>query len=90
MQGIEFETDKSYTPSSYAQQGAPAQQTPTMVRWLMRIGVVDISSANYILLGIAGLFLGVTIFLYAGALSEPAKDWSLDARASLEAQKLQR
>lgn len=83
MQGIEFETDKSYAPSSYAQQGTPSQQAPMMARWLMGIGITDLATANYVLIGMTGVGLGVTIFLYANALAEPKKDLSLDARAIL-------
>lgn len=83
MQEIEFETDKGYDAGS-----ANAQSKSMMVRWLANIGITDTAMANYILIGMAGIFFGVTIFLYADALSEPAKDWSLDARVIREMQRV--
>lgn len=84
MQNIEFETDKSYPAGAYT-SGEVARE-PMMVRWLAKVGITDTSLANYILIGVAGIFLGVTVFLYANVLSEPAKDWSLDARIIMEMQ----
>lgn len=86
MQDIEFETDKNYLGGTYSQGGADSPQKSAMAQWLTKLGVTDPSLANYILVGVAGIFFGVTIFLYAGALSEPEKDWSLDARVIMEMQ----
>ncbi len=57
-----------------------------MMRLLASVGVADSATANYILLGVAAIFFGITIFLYAGVFAEPVKDWSLDARALMEMQ----
>lgn len=81
MQEIEFETDKSYPANSYT-SGEVARK-PTMVRLLMKIGITDTSLANYILIGVAGIGLGITIFLYANALVEPKIDRAAEARAIL-------
>lgn len=83
MEGIEFETDKSYAPDSYAQQETSSPYAPMMVRWLMGTGITDLATANYILIGMAGIGLGVTIFLYASALAEPKIDRVAEARAVL-------
>lgn len=80
MQGIEFETDNT---SSSTQKNTTTQKTSMLVQWLLKFGVKDTTTANYILLGTAGIFLGATIFIYAGLLGEPEKDMSLDARAVL-------
>lgn len=66
MQGIEFENDKAVgTNSSYE---TSSSKVPLMVGWLMRIGITDIAMANYILIGIAGVGIGLTILMYANVL----------------------
>lgn len=80
MQGIEFETDNA---SSSSQKNIPTEKTSAMVELLLKFGVKDTSTANYILLGIAGILIGATIFIYAGLIGEPEKDLSLDARSLL-------
>lgn len=80
MQGIEFETDNA---SSSPQKNIPSQKTSAMVELLLKFGVKDTSTANYILLGTAGILLGATIFIYAGLLGEPKEDVSLNTRAVL-------
>lgn len=69
MQGIEFEEDKSYQNFT-AEQQASALRPSTMVRLLLKLGIPDPAVANYILLGVAGIFFGITIFLYAGIFAE--------------------
>lgn len=66
MQGIEFETEQS--PSSKSSQREAKQSF--MVRFLMKLGVPDVVTANYILLGIATLFFGIAIFLSRGMFRE--------------------
>lgn len=80
MQGIEFETDNA---SSSPQKNLPTEKTSAMVELLLKFGVRDTSTANYILLGTAGILLGTTIFIYAGLLGEQKKDMGLDTRAVL-------
>ena len=80
MQGIEFETDNT---SSSTQKNVFTPKTSILVQWLLKFGVKDTTTANYILLGTVGILLGATIFIYAGLLGEPKKDLSLDARAVL-------
>lgn len=85
MQGIEFEDDRSNQGSTVTDRGNRNSRPSAMMRLLFKIGVSDPSAANYILLGIAVLFFGITIFMYADILSGgPKKDPSLDARAALE------
>ncbi|MEK7568807.1 MAG: hypothetical protein AAB497_01700 [Patescibacteria group bacterium] len=85
MQGIDFEDDRNFSGIS---SRIPVQTAKPsfMMRLLASVGVADSATANYILLGVAAIFFGITIFLYAGVFAEPVKDWSLDARALMEMQ----
>lgn len=86
MQGIEFETDQSFSPGAST---TPGTKKTIFGRLLMNVGITDQATANYVLLGIAAIFFGVSIFIYAGILREPEKDWSLDTRAAIEMQQAQ-
>lgn len=81
MQGIEFENDKDVGVNSSSE--VSSSKVPLMVGWLMQLGISDMAVANYILIGIAGIGIGLTIFIYANALAEPKEDLSLDVRAIL-------
>lgn len=82
MQGIEFETDQSSPTPSSPLQPSPQKQAG-MVRLLLNLGIADANTANFILLGIAAIFFGVAIFLYAGILGEPQIDHVAKSRAAL-------
>lgn len=86
MQGIDFEDDRNFSGIS-SQVPAQSAEPSFMMGVLAKIGVMDKTTANLVLLGVAAIGLGVTIFLYAGALGEKKKDWSLDARAIMEMQR---
>ncbi|MFZ2831677.1 MAG: hypothetical protein WAZ40_00820 [Minisyncoccia bacterium] len=62
MQGIEFEIDKGLTASQVHQPES------WLVKLLMRFGVTDETTANFILGGLVGVLFGIMIFLYAGIL----------------------
>ncbi len=81
MQGMEFETDQINRASQ--SQYSTEKREPTMVRWLIKLGINDPATANFILLGIAGIFIGITIFMYAGIFAEPERDLEAEARAIL-------
>lgn len=68
MQGIDFEDDRNFSGIS---SRIPVQTAKPsfLLRLLARVGVEDIAVANYILLGVAAIFFGITIFLYADLLS---------------------
>lgn len=87
MQGIEFETDNA---SSSLQKNIPSKKTSAMVELLLKFGVKDTSTANYILLGTAGILLGATIFIYAGLIGEPEIDQEEATRVILLMQNSQR
>lgn len=90
MQGIEFEEDRSFSGPSKTASQVPAEKPSLVMGLLEKMGIADKTTANFILLSVAAIFFGITIFLYSGILAKPEKDWSLDARAILEAQKYQR
>lgn len=89
MQGIEFEEDKSFSASSTGAEQVYERKTGFITGLLLKIGIVDKTTANLILLGLAVIFFGIAIFIFAGIIAGPTKDWSLDQRAGLEAQKYQ-
>ncbi|MFZ2303539.1 MAG: hypothetical protein WAV98_01970 [Minisyncoccia bacterium] len=91
MQGIEFEEDKDYQGLLRAKTLAnTTSKQGFIMKFMEKIGFVDKTTANFVLLGLVAILFGITIFLYAEILTEPAKDWSLDARAIQESQKYQR
>lgn len=69
MEGIEFDVDGNQglknSPSNIIDV---KKRNSFLVGLLVKIGVDDPAIANFILVGIAGLFLGVAVFLYAGIL----------------------
>ncbi len=65
MQGIEFENDDS-TQNVWGEQKQPA-----MVRLVMKLGMKDEITANYALLGAAGLAVVISIFLIFGVARTP-------------------
>lgn len=71
MQGVEFEEDRGYKTFTESRQ-ITASRPSMMVKLLYGLGVTDATVANYILLGIAGLLFGATIFLYASILGDSA------------------
>lgn len=75
MQGIEFEEDKNYQGLKAQTLSTPAIKQGFIMKLLEKAGVSDKSTANFILLGVAAIFFGITIYLYAGILGEnvPAK-----------------
>lgn len=86
MQGIDFEDDRNFSGIS-SQIPTQREGSSLLMGLLAKVGVVDKTTANFILLGVAAIGFGVTIFLYAGALVEKEKDWSLEARVIMEMQR---
>ncbi len=81
MQGIEFEEDKDHQGLKAKTFETVSVKQGSIMRLMERIGFTDKSTANLVLLGIVALLFGAAIFLYAGILVEPAKNWSLDSGA---------
>lgn len=73
MQGIEFEEDKDYQGLKAKTFATPVAKQGFIMKQLERMGIADKATANFILLGVAMVLFGVTIFLYAGILSDGAK-----------------
>lgn len=69
MNEIEFDTDKDYAPNTFSYN--TKSRSSGMAGILYKMGISDPAVANFVLIGIAGIFLGVTIFLYAGVLVKP-------------------
>jgi hypothetical protein len=70
MQGIEFEEDSSFSRLSPRASQIPSGKPSFMLRALKKVGVIDKTTANFILLGVAVIFFGVAIFLYAGIFGD--------------------
>lgn len=70
MQGIEFEEDRNFSGLSTQAQQRPAPKQSLIMGLVAKMGITDTATANYILLGVAMLFFGIAIFLYAGVLGE--------------------
>lgn len=66
MQNIEFEEENSYQIKDVI-----AKQS-LMKSILSKVGISDPMTANYVLLGVAVVLFGVTIFMYAGLLGNEA------------------
>lgn len=66
MQNIEFEEENSYQIKDVI-----AKQS-FMKSLLSKAGISDPMTANYVLLGIAVVLFGITIFMYAGLLGNEA------------------
>lgn len=84
MQGIEFEDDRVYQEGTSLGSQDRYSRPSILTRLVFKLGVTDIAVVNYILLGVAAIFFGITIFLYADMLNGPKIDRSLDAKAVLE------
>lgn len=69
MQDIEFEVEQNGVGTRRDFQN---QRQPWMVKFLMGFGITDASTANFVLLGVAAIFFGITIFLSAGVLGDSA------------------
>lgn len=70
MQGIEFEEDKNFQGLKAQTLSAQVAKQGFLMSLLEKLGVNDKPAANLILLAIAAIFFGITIFLYAGVLGE--------------------
>lgn len=85
MQGIEFEDDNNYTLNQTAGAGEGAEHKASpLLRMVFKLGVTDIAIANYILIGVAVIIFGITIFIYADILSGVKYDPTLDSKAISE------
>jgi|GEM_PF-3248624 len=65
MENVEFTEE-----SNDLAQPAHAHETPTLVRWVLKTGIVkEEKQANYLLLGIAVVLLAITVFAYSRLLT---------------------
>lgn len=89
MQGIEFDDEKDLGIVSSTNFEVVEKEPSFTMKLLEKAGITDAAIANLILLGVAAIFFGLAIVVYAGLFKQPTKDWSLDARAILEAERHQ-
>lgn len=63
MENIKFEVDQS------PRMNLSTTKESALAKWIVKLGITDnITTANYILVGITALFIGITIFIYARIL----------------------
>lgn len=66
MDDIKFEVDQS------PRMNLSTVKESTFAKWIVKTGITDnITTANYILVAIAILFIIITIFMYIDIFSEP-------------------
>lgn len=73
MQGIEFEDNRDFSGIS-TKVSVQSMKPSLMMKLLAKIGIADKTTANYILLAIAIVGFGLTIFLYADLLSSKTEE----------------
>ena len=72
MQGIEFEEDRNFQDIKVKTLTESPAKQGFIIDLLAKAGIADKSTADIVLLGIAAIFFGITIFLYAGILGNNA------------------
>ena len=66
MENIKFEVDQA------PRMNFSTTKESSFAKWIVKLGITDnITTANYILVGIIVLSLGITVFMYARIFSEP-------------------
>lgn len=81
MEGVEFEEQTGYSrPSSNGSYDSNERKS-FFFKLFEKIGVVDKTTVNLILLALMAIFFGITIFLYAGILAGNKYDPVLEAQA---------
>lgn len=87
MQGIEFEEDNDFRGLKVRTVPSSIEKPSFIMNLLEKFGIADKTTANFILLGIAMVFFGITIFLYAGILGEnvPSRQSAEQITAQLKA-----
>jgi len=62
--------DKDFNAPSYE----PTRKSSKMVGWVVKLsgGTISESQANYVLIGLAGVFLGLTLFIIFGNRNSPS------------------
>lgn len=65
MSGIEFEENGIYQTKTKLDGESINSKPGAMIQFLLKIGVKDINTANYILIGVAVVLFGIIIFIYS-------------------------
>lgn len=63
MEGIEFDIDENQNTKNTSRK---QKKQPFLFRLLAKIGIVDSTVANFVLIGVAAFFFGIALFIYAG------------------------
>lgn len=66
MQDIEFEVDENHNRLAVLNRQSTASKQGPLVKLVMKLGVKDSRTANFVLLGVAIASFGVAIYLYLG------------------------
>jgi len=69
MQGIDFEENNEASGLSMKTPEVHVEKSSFTIKLLEKVGVRDKASKNIILIGIAVICLGITIFIYARILN---------------------
>lgn len=80
MEGIQFEEDREYAGLKARAVDGGAEKQSFMMGLLEKVGITDKTTANFALLGVAIVLLGITIYMYSGIFAEPKRDWAADAK----------
>lgn len=72
MGDIEFDLDNNQGLKNSSSNVEAQAKRSFLVGLLAKMGIADPAIANFILVGVAGLFLGIAVFIYAGVLGEKA------------------
>lgn len=82
MNGVDIDLDKKQGSGILQTVTIPKPKTSFLLGFLTSIGITDPALANIILLGIAGLFFGVAIFISAGSTEKKSAALSADQVAA--------
>lgn len=73
MEGVEFDIDNTQTQQNLETRAQQVRlKRSPLYALLGEIGVTDPTAASVVLLGVAALFFGIAIFIYAGVVSNKA------------------
>ena len=82
---VEFPEEKFGNNDNYV-----IKKTPTMVKWVIKIGIVkDEKQANIVLIILAVIFLGLAVYIFANTGSKPTATAGVLYREDLSEEDLQ-
>lgn len=73
MEGVEFDLDPNQGARDFSRHVSAVKTRPSfLIGLLAKMGIADPVVSNFILAGIAAIFFGISIFLYAGIIEKDA------------------